>query len=270
MRTALQRLLLPVLVLGSLATATVRGGPLDPPAAPAPTDGVRGPGTPISSLPYSITQSGYYYVTRPLLGVSGNGISISASNVTLDLGGFTLNGNGSAGAGVATSGGVRNVTVRNGAVRGWGASGIDFSGSTQSLVEHIHSSSNTFTGIRISVHSEVRNCNASLNGANGIYVTKGVVRDSVVTENQVGIQAENSSVIRNVFVSSNSNYGVYIQFSGNSVLDSDFVPGGAGYVTDIAFQAGAGGNIAQGNRLCTTVTPGPANIAVDNVTRSGC
>jgi len=33
-------------IIAMLATG-VRGGPLDPPAAPAPTDGVREPGTPI-------------------------------------------------------------------------------------------------------------------------------------------------------------------------------------------------------------------------------
>jgi hypothetical protein len=75
-------------VIGMLATG-VRGGPLDPPGAPGSTDSVRLPGTPISSLPYTINAPGSYYVTRNLSAVSGNGITINADDVTLDLMGFT-------------------------------------------------------------------------------------------------------------------------------------------------------------------------------------
>ena len=79
-------------VIGLFATRAY-GGPLDPPGAPASTDGVRGQGTPISSLPFAITQPGRYYLTRNLTGPgNANGITITAANVTLDLNGFTLDG----------------------------------------------------------------------------------------------------------------------------------------------------------------------------------
>ena len=65
----------------------VAGGPLDPPAPPAGTDGVKLPGTPISSLPYSISAPGHYYVTRDLTGVSGqHGIEVNSNDVSIDLG----------------------------------------------------------------------------------------------------------------------------------------------------------------------------------------
>src|SRR6187455_75010 len=71
-------------------------GPLAPPAGPpAPSmktlDQVEAR-TPISSVPFTISASGSYYFTKNLQfqNTSGNAIAISASDVTLDLNGFTL------------------------------------------------------------------------------------------------------------------------------------------------------------------------------------
>jgi parallel beta-helix repeat protein len=55
--------------------------------------------TKISSFGYMITASGTYDVTQDLSG-SGNAITVLASNVALHLGGHTLSGDGSSGAGV--------------------------------------------------------------------------------------------------------------------------------------------------------------------------
>jgi len=256
-----------LLVFASLAMTIGLAGPLDPPAAPAPTDGVRGPGTPISALPFSITQGGYYYVTRPLAGTGADGITISASNVTLDLGGFTLTGNGS-GSAVNALGGVRNITVRNGATRTWSI-GINLGAATQSLVERVQSSSNASSGIIVSVHSEVRESNASLNNFAGIYVTKAVIRNSSITENQTGILSTGGSVIRDVFVSANTVDGINLQGNGNSVINSDILPGPApGYFSDVVISGT--GHVIQGNRLCTVFGSGPGAVEVDNVLRGGC
>jgi hypothetical protein len=65
-------------VIGMLATRSV-AGPLDPPGSPSSTDGVLRPGTPISSLPFVTTGSGYYYLTRNLTGAVRPG---SASTTT--------------------------------------------------------------------------------------------------------------------------------------------------------------------------------------------
>jgi len=49
--------------------------------------------TPISSLPYTITQPGSYYLTADLQGVAGqDGIYVPVDNVTIDLNGFALIG----------------------------------------------------------------------------------------------------------------------------------------------------------------------------------
>ena len=54
-------------------------------------------GTKISSVPYTITQPGFYFLTGNLTyNGAGNAITVSANNVTLDLMGFSLSHTGSA------------------------------------------------------------------------------------------------------------------------------------------------------------------------------
>src|SRR5678816_1582998 len=94
-------------------------GTLTPPGAPAPTmktlDQVE-PRTPISALPFTISTSGSYYLTASLTAAANvNGITINASNVTLDLRGFEVTGTpGTAIFGIRVSVGRSNVVIRDG------------------------------------------------------------------------------------------------------------------------------------------------------------
>ncbi len=98
-------------------------GPLTPPGAPAPTmktlDQLEAR-TPISSAPFVLGASGSYYLTGNLTVATGTAITIAADNVTLDLNGFTISSTASPAAGnaVTITGVRRNVTVRNGHIRG--------------------------------------------------------------------------------------------------------------------------------------------------------
>src|SRR5450759_4084138 len=81
------------------------------------------PRTPISSLPYTISQPGSYYLTGNL-GVRGaiDGITVQADDVTIDLNGFELNGNGFGASGITegvSSPPRRNWRVYNGSIVGW-------------------------------------------------------------------------------------------------------------------------------------------------------
>jgi hypothetical protein len=132
------------------------------------------PRTPISSLPITITVSGSYYVTSNLTGVvNQNGISVSADNVTIDLNGFTLlGGGGGSGEAIWTPTARANIVVRNGTVRNWPGSGVNFydAGSVQTTVQDIQSISNGFTGIAVKNSSRVKDCVTSGNGLRGIIV----------------------------------------------------------------------------------------------------
>ena len=104
-----------------------------PPGPPMPTmktldqlDAKLETRTPISALPFTISQPGSYYMTGNLMGVAGqDGITIAASDVTLDLMGFALTGVAGSLKGVRISGGAFNIAVRNGTVRSWGGEGVD-------------------------------------------------------------------------------------------------------------------------------------------------
>lgn len=103
-------------------------GDLVPPAGPpAPTMKTLGqlePRIPISNLPYTIKDSGSYYLTGNLASTT-NGIVIHADNVTLDLMGFTLSGDGGAESnGIHVEGSSGNERYNLVIKGGWSADSI--------------------------------------------------------------------------------------------------------------------------------------------------
>ena len=101
-------ILLLLSTLNSQLPTSFAQGSLTPPGAPAPTMKSLAqiePRTPISSLPFTITNAGSYFLTTNLTGQAGtNGITISADHVTIDLNGFAIIGVANSGVGVLVSG----------------------------------------------------------------------------------------------------------------------------------------------------------------------
>ncbi len=162
-------------------------GPLTPPSGPItstyktlvdvePRIAITAANTPGDATNlYRITQPGSYYLTGNIVGgPSRSGIAILASNVTLDLMGFTVQGVTGSLSGITTGGTeLNNLTVRNGIIIGWGADGLDLgnagAGGRGGAVEGIHSSANGGLGIRPNSHSTVSDCTAIGNAGDGIY-----------------------------------------------------------------------------------------------------
>ena len=99
-------------------------GDLSPPGAPARTmktlDQLE-PRTPISSVPFIIDAPGSYYLTRNLqfTAESGDAITVTVSDVTLDLMGFTLSSAPAVtGDAIRMNPGLRNIAVKNGTITG--------------------------------------------------------------------------------------------------------------------------------------------------------
>lgn len=228
--------LLLLLLLGMIATYAMRaeGGPLDPPGAPSSTDSVRLPGTPIAG-PTTISQPGHYYLTRSFQAVGTNGITITASDVSLDLGGFTISGSGSGITGIAISGGAR-VVIENGTVRDFqiGVSAFGLSATIRQVralgndrgfdmalsgahVEDCEASSNGETGILLrGPGSVISRCTAMYNGGPGVTLGLSGAGDGNVLESSV--------VSNNNAFNGSEGAGVVIASSGNT-LKSNIVGG---------------------------------------------
>ncbi|MBS0660473.1 MAG: hypothetical protein JSR82_19810 [Verrucomicrobia bacterium] len=175
------------------ASAVLAQGSLTPPGAPAPTqkslDQIEAR-TPISSLPISISTPGSYYLTGNLSVTTGNGITIAADQVTLDLNGFAISSsaNPASGTAILFSGVRRNVTIRNGFIR----SGTTFAAGVFTglgFADGIQSSVATAANLRIAdlgVHGVAGD---GINLSSVVVSTLVVERCSVSVCSGFGIQA---------------------------------------------------------------------------------
>ena len=225
-------------------------GALTPPGAPAPgmkTLAQIEPRTPISSVPFTISQPGSYYLTTNLTGVSGqNGITISNNNVTLDLNGFALTGVAGSSYGVVISGSWTNETIRNGSISGWGNSGADgysFAGNSRSECwEHLSVSANSSfgiyagnasvrdclcfgnanVGIRCNI-GEIRNCVSAQNGGAGIVLQNGDVRDCESHDNNFDGISVSPGFVTGCLVQNNGQSGILVNLPGSQVIGNNCI-----------------------------------------------
>ncbi len=221
----LRRVTRPVLLLGLFAPASLARaqGSLAPPGAPAPI--MRSlqqiePRTVISSIPFSINQSGSYVLAANLTGASGqNGISIWASNVTLDLGGFELRGVTGSWHGVFINNNLQDIVVHNGQANGWGRGGVYGANVRGSRVENVLARGNGGShpsiegaGIRLGHEAVVRNCQALANVSFGIRVgDRSRVEDSQAHNQTIGsgISVGGNSSVIGCNVSGNFEWGLF-------------------------------------------------------------
>ena len=221
-------------------------GSLTPPGAPAPTmktlDQVE-PRTAISSVPYTISEPGSYYLTTNLTS-TGHGVVITTSGVTLDLMGFTLSGDGgSSDYGVfadgATNRVVEAVVVRNGAVKNF-RYGIRAEYSMGGRFEQLAVSGNTSSGVYLYGSygqcdgNTIANCTISGNGNEGVYL--------------YGFHAQcDDNTIADCTISENGSYGVFLngqfgQCDGNTVDDCTISENGTAGVDLYGYYGQCDGN----------------------------
>jgi len=181
-------LVIGILVCGVSSQALAQGF-LNPVAAPAPTmktlsqihtavelveprTALNFANTPgMSSYLYAITNSGSYYLTEDTT-VANGGILVLASNVTLDLSGFKLEGNPANAYHGIYFPGCDNLAVRNGTVARFGDSGL-YSGylttGTGFNASDLRVLENSENGMLISAYgTAIQHCLVMSNGAAGI------------------------------------------------------------------------------------------------------
>ena len=204
-------------------------GTLIPPGAPAPTMKTLAqiePRTDVQKLSgdatnqFIISQPGSYYLSSNVVvsATSVNGISIQASNVTLDLNGFAVISPASdTGCGITTSGfTVANLAVRNGVVTGWGLSGIYAANATGSSFEQLRLIGNGTAGagagdgLSVGVGCQITRCTAKGNSAAGFNALGLVAIDHCLAESNTadGITVADGSSVAACTLQLNAGNGI--------------------------------------------------------------
>lgn len=206
------------ILLIALLTGVVRAGPLDPAGPPSSTMkalDVIEPRTPIPSLPFTITESGSYYLTGNLTAASAtDNITIAADDVTLDLGGFYLEGAGVGVDGIKLNGPHYDITIRAGTVRGWTGKGLDLTNVVSGALAGIQSVANN-VGID-AANMTLSGCTAASNTTVGVRATSATIIGCVSTLNQTGFDLTRSALDAS---GANNNIGRGISAYQSSIRD---------------------------------------------------
>ena len=227
-------------VASSLALAASAGlclaGPLAPPAGPVastpgpePRIAINATNTPgdndATPSTFKITQPGSYYLASNLVGAAGkDGIEIAASNVTIDLNGFTLSGINS-NSGIVAQQALHGLVIRNGVVSlGFTDRGIRLRGQTTdqsplgSTIEDITINSGVEAAIDVGASNRI--ASVVIDGASsGIYAgSSNVIRDCVIRVGTTGMSVDEGSTIESVTVRAGDT-GISVGGRGSVVRD---------------------------------------------------
>ena len=180
-------------------------------------------GTKITSLPYTINNSGFYFLSGDLT-TAGNGITVAVDNVTIDFMGFSLAHTGARGGTGIYMNGRTNVEIRNGTVRGFSDGIYEGTGYGHRVI-NVRGTNNDMSIVFNGNSHLVKDCTCSNNAISGIFVNSGAITGSVACNNgSYGIRLNGpGSVIGNI-VNNNTIDGFNLG-TGNIVVDRNSASG---------------------------------------------
>lgn len=240
---------LSLMILAAVSTVAM-AGPLNPPMGPItatmktlaevePRTAINSTNTPgDTTAMFIISQPGSYYLTGDVnAAASKSGIVVLASNVTIDLNGFTIKGVTGSLYGVSGSS-LQRVTVRNGRIvsMNTGVSILPPTNTHQQAItlEDLVISQSTGYGVYIGGGS-LRDCQIERSGGIGAFLTAStdsVVEDCVFFDNGDDGLNMHSGTVRSV--SSSSNAGTGISVTTGTVVGSTSI----GNIEGIMLEAG--------------------------------
>ncbi|HLO39978.1 MAG TPA: right-handed parallel beta-helix repeat-containing protein, partial [Phycisphaerales bacterium] len=263
-----------VVGLSALAgSVIVTAGPLDPPTGViAPSyktlteveprtalNTTNTPGDADSTL--RITKSGSYYLTGDLVAKPGNfsGIEVAASNVTIDLMGFSISGEfSSSRAGIAATSGQTNITVKNGTVRGFNQVGIDLTATAYATLEGV----------------TVQNCAGGVSMGNGARLARCAAR----TIAGVAYSLSFGSVVEHCIAAEATGDGFrlgvgssVVNCEASSVAGIGFVASGSSLANCTTYSAATGFVLTESNATgCTARSSTATGFQLDRSTADAC
>jgi hypothetical protein len=184
--------------------------------------GSRAVGTRITSLPYTITQPGFYSLTGNLTfsGI-GNAVTVSKNDVTLDLMGFSLTNGGLKGNTVGIyMYGRTNVTIRNGTVCGFYRGIFEEASSGKGhRVINVRAIDNTY-GIFFNGSNHLLKSCSSDSGWTALRLSSGIIADCwASTSNHIGIALEGpGSLLRNTAINSGYNFFIGKYYTDTPII----------------------------------------------------
>jgi len=227
----------------------------------------------ITTLPYTITVQGHYCFDRNLATAitAGNAITINVDFVVIDLNNFKLGG-GSAGLGTNATGigsvSHRNITIRNGNIRGF-KKGISLTGSGGGhLVENNVLDGNTWYGAEVFGDTVVVRNNIVTN-TGGSTVNTSYPYGIKTAGSGYGFAVVRDNVVTNTFnPTANGAYGIGPY---NLLADHNFVRMGP-VATNGSYGIGWTGNYCRDNTVlnasdaaraleCTKIGPAGSNYS---------
>jgi hypothetical protein len=212
-----------------------------------------------------ISQPGSFYLTKNINAPAGtSGLQIAASDVTIDLNGFSIIGQGTSGtpAGIAVQGTRSNICVKNGTITGFHGRGI--SGDiSNSRFEKLIINGNHGYGLNLTDNNEVSDCVITNNSLVGINMGSGCrVVQSIVSANGGGIFGLDQTTVESCTFAANGGEGVFVNFGG--VVRNCTVRGNGG--VGIFFSGGSQivGNTVDANGDVGLITSGDASRVEGN------
>ncbi|RKX25246.1 MAG: hypothetical protein DRP47_10095 [Candidatus Zixiibacteriota bacterium] len=244
--------------------------------------------TAISSLPYTISSPGSYYITGDLTSAE-TGIIVTTNYVTIDLMGYSLIGSGSGSYAGISMWEQYNVEIKNGTVRNFGSFGIiGVRFGLGHRVINVRSISNGSDGIFLGGYGHtIKDCSVIRNEGYGINAYKkctitgniaygnkkggirGVggctINGNTVGENNLsedtsiaGIVVLNNCMVKNNTVCYNKENNIYV-FSDKNVIEENLVVGSTNGINFFVSGNFYANNRASGNTNNYVNTAGQTN-----------